>query len=460
MRFFKYSTKTEDEKENAPQESNPTESSEGFSPFWVKIVCIIAALLVWFYVSGDQSTTTEKEFTGVVIAEPNMTPLTKQDYTILNEYIKTVDVTVTGTRRDISSIKAENIVARIDLSGINSPGEHSVKVDVIEPGNTKIKSVFPSEIRIYVGATTGKIVDVKTVGRNVNMKDSTLKVKQYNHVSNVSVSGPEHEVEKISHAIVEFDLKNEKISRTKEISNVEIKLVDANGNEINSPYITVEPKETDVEIVVNKYVTLPVEPVYSGDFNVTDAGYSQVVEPARIKVFGAPDDIENLKSIGTTEIDRNKIEEEESEYSAQVDIVLPHGVELNGAQPNSVNVTLKREIESKKINVSNVVFINCPTGFVASEREVAFEVELIGNKVDIDRINEDDFYLVGNLSGVKGEGTFEKVKLNVKCNESDILDNGSVSVVGKYTCTVDVKADTVTTPEKNDTASKNVVEDV
>ena len=85
MRFFKYTDKNEPEKQTQEvKEKSRKEKSGGFGSFWAKIVCIIAAFFVWFYVSGDQSTTYERVFSGVQISSVDMTALESRGYTVIN----------------------------------------------------------------------------------------------------------------------------------------------------------------------------------------------------------------------------------------------------------------------------------------------------------------------------------------------------------------------------------------
>lgn len=438
MRFFKYTDKKEPDIK-AEETKVKARERRGFGSFWAKIVCIIAAFIVWFYVSGDQSTTYERVFSGVQISNVDMTALESRGFTVINgNVLTTVDVTVSGTRREVNSIRAEDINAKIDLSGIYSSGEHSVKVDVTAPGKTNVKRIYPSELQLYIGKSIKKSYDIEAVTHNVSMSDSSLKIKECRFsVNEVEVTGPEQELDKVRKAIVDLDFYGEKLSNTVVRSNVTIKLVDENGDEVTSPYITLSHRETNVEVVVNKYATVPVKPKYSDPaFKVKEAGYSENVDPETVAIRGTPEVVDGISYIETSPIDSAEVK---NGYSTEVNLIIPQGAELDGVARKKAFVILRRENGTAQIKVGNILFMNVPEGFEATSDEKEITVSVSGNLEAVEKLNERNLYLVADLSSMTEAKTYNNVKLKVACNGYDILENGSVSVDGSYTCTVTLK---------------------
>ncbi len=433
MRFFKYSDDGQG-KNGQSSEVKTSRGSKGFSSFAAKIVCVIAAVIVWFYVSGDQSITYEKEFRGVEI-KYNMGALNEKGYTIISGKNTTVDVTVTGTRREVNSISAEDIVATIDLSRINTSGEYSVEIEVTAPGNTNVKDVYPYELKLYIDTPTKKSFKVDVDVHNVAMSDSTLKIRNYIlSVGEVWVTGPEEEVNKIAGAKVDLDFSGERISDSVSRTGVMIKLYDKDGKIYNNAYVEQDEQTTNVDVIVNKHITVPINPKYSGGFDADNAGYSEIVEPRQVSIKGAPEVINGITYIETAEIDADDIYGEV--YEKEVGLSFPSGIEADGTAPKSVSITLERTNGKVDVTTANIVFINKSDKLDYTVKEESVKITFSGNLEDIEKLNERNVYMIADLGGISREGEYGNVKLRPHLFGMNVLDNGRVRVEGVYSCTV------------------------
>lgn len=445
MRFFKYSEHPGD---GAETEQNISKKEKRvFSSFFAKIVCIVAAIMVWFYASGEQSTTYEKEFQGVQI-KYDMGTLDEKGYTIINGKNTTVNVVVSGTRREVNNLSSDDIMARADLSEISSSGEYPVKVNVTLPGDTNVKSIYPSELRLYIDIPTQKSFKVDVDTHNIAMSDSTLKIRKFNlSVDEVWVTGPEEEVSKIGGAKIDIDFSGEKLANTVTRSDVTIKLVDTDGKIYSNPYVELDETETNVEVVVQKTVTVPIKPKYSGKFVPGEAGYSETVEPKEITIRGTPEVINSISYVETSEIPSFEITEKIYENDAT--ITLPAGVEIEGNSEKTVKIVLERKNITKSIKTSNILLLNCSDELDYQVEEEEIMIVFSGNYDDVEKLSEKNIYLVGDMTGRTKEGLYENIRLRVMCYGLDVLDNGSVNVDEKYTCTVRAKKKTDNLPAKD-----------
>ncbi|MBR3993937.1 MAG: hypothetical protein IKI97_01490 [Clostridia bacterium] len=434
MRFFKYSDVPGEKKETTVEKT--VRETKGFSSFFAKIVCIIAAIMVWFYVSGEQSITFEKEFTGVQI-KYEMGALTEKGYTVINGKNATVNVTLSGTRRDVNSIKNEDIIARVDLSNVNTSGEYPVDIYVSAPGNTVVKNTYPSELKLYIDKTTKKSFKIEPEAHNISMGDSSLKIRRYDlTVNEVWVTGPAEELDKIAGAKIDLDFYGEKLTSNVIKSNVTIKLVGDDGKVYSNPYVIMDELKTDVEVVVNKYVTVPIKAKYSGKFNIKDSGYSETIEPKELTIRGTPEIIDGISYIETNEINSDEISG--AIYDVTTGITLPGGVETEGTAPKTAKVTLERVNGTGKITTDNIIFINSPAGYEVSLADKEITVTFSGNLEDIEKLNGNNVYLIADLSGITKAGEYTGIRLRVVSYGLDVIENGSVKVDGQYTCTLNV----------------------
>ena len=432
MRFFKYADNTE--KNAGSSGDDKKKRSKGFSSFFAKVVCVAAAIIVWFYVSGEQSITYEKKFTGVEI-KYNMGTLGEKGYKIVSGKNTTVDVTVTGTRREVSEMTVEDIVARADLSNISNAGEYPVKINVSTPGNTNVKDVYPYELNLYIDTPVQKSFVVNVEMHNLAMGDPSLKIRNsILSVNEVWVSGPEEEVNKIAGAKIDLDFSGERITNSVSRTGIAIKLVDQEGNIYRSPYLTLDEQETNVDIIVNKYVTVPVKPKYSGGFDADEAGYSEVVEPGEISIKGTPEVVSGITYIETAEIDADDIRGEG--YENEVGLSFPVGIEADGTTPKNVMVSLERTNGKSAVTTTNIVLINKNPKLDYELDIESVKIIFSGNLADIEMLSDKNVYVIADMGGITREGEYENVKLRPHVFGMNVLDDGSVRVAGVYNCNV------------------------
>lgn len=434
MRFFKLN---ETEVKPVSSVKAPDKKTKGFSSFFAKIVCVLAAVIVWFYVSGEQSITYEKEFQGVEI-KYNMGTLGEKGYSIISGKNTTVNVKVAGTRRDVNNIKAEDIVASVDLSAINTAGEYPVEIDVTAPGNTTVKNVYPYELKLYIDTPTKKAFKVDINAHNVATSDPTIKIRRYIlSVDQVWVTGPEEEVNKIAGARVDVDFSGERIFDSVSRTGVTINLYDSDGKIYTSPYLEMDETYTNVDVIVNKYVTVPIKAKYSGNFTAKDAGYSEVIEPSEVSIKGTPETVSGITYIETAEIDADEISAER--FEKEVTLSFPAGVEADGIAPKSVSVNLERTNGRRAVTTANIVLINKSDKLEYTVDEESVKVIFSGNLSDIENLNEKNVYMIADLSGITREGVYEDVKLRPNLFGMDVLESGRVRVENVYTCTISAK---------------------
>ena len=431
MRFFKQ-TGTKDY--NSDPVKVKDKEKKGISPFLAKIICVVAAVLVWFYVSGEQSITYEKEFHGVEI-KYNMGTLGEKGYSIISGKNTTVNVKVSGTRRDVNNIKNEDIVATADLSAINGAGEYPVEIEVTVPGNTTAKDVYPHELMLYIDTPTKKSFRVDTNAHNVATADPSIKIRRYIlSVDEVWVTGPEEEVKKIAGAGVDLDFSGERIFDSVSRMGVTINLYDKDGKIYTSPYLEMDETETNVDVIVNKHITVPIKAKYSGRFSAKDAGYGEIIEPSEISIKGTPETIGGITYIETAEIDADDITSER--FEKEVSLSLPAGVEADGTAPKTVRINLERSNGERTVTTANIVLINKSEKLEYTVLEEDVSVVFSGNLSDIEKINEKNVYLIADLGNITRNGVYEGVRLRPNLFGLDVLENGRVRVEGVYSCTV------------------------
>ncbi len=111
----------------------------------LKLLALAITLVAWFAVTGQNKPVTIRTSVQLNLIRPD-------NLEISNDPPKTVDVLLTGSRRDLEWISTPNLVATVDVSD-QKPGERVVRlsterVDMDLPEGVKIESFQPSTIPI------------------------------------------------------------------------------------------------------------------------------------------------------------------------------------------------------------------------------------------------------------------------------------------------------------------------
>ena len=319
----------------------------------LKIISVILAFILWFYIVSINSPISEKQFTGIPIQIINNSDI----YSVYDEYNGTIDITVTGKRTDISKITSDDFEAIIDVSNVTEPGKQSFNITLEVPNGIEVKKQSLNSVSLYVGIKTETSVPV-TVDMNnaVYTLDKNLEIDKSGittSVNSVNVSGPDDIIKNIDHASVSpGDMGN--LSSSVKITS-EITLVDKDGNAVESPYINYDNSTVTINIPVVTEKTLPLSVSYKyGFFN--DDNTDITVYPENIKVKGEVSVLNEFDEINILTID----EKHTTTSEIQTSITMPEGIE-NISDYTSAIVNINYiSTDTKEVRITDFSNINNP----------------------------------------------------------------------------------------------------
>ena len=393
-----------------------------------KILCVLAAIILWFYVVMTDTTTDEKVFSGISVDIRGRDRIEDTlGLTIISGYDLTVDVTVKGPRADINRLTVDDVKAYIDMKTVDGAGEYTLTIRTSLPNGITAGALSANYMTIYVDKRTTISVPVKIVTSQVIEADFTMGTPEPS-IETVNVSGPEEVLRTIDHAEASFDLG--RVSKTL-ISTGKLTLVDANGNEIHDPYVRLQTSEVTVRFPVYIYrdFDLKVDTKY-GYYDSTNSRIT--ISPASIQVRGDPDVISSMDSVSLGQIDEKKITGDETKNMA---IMLPDGVEnLSGTTTATVTIT-QIGTTSKKLNVTDINVVN-PNGLEYTLERNSLTVTFRGTKTMLDMLSSRNVSLTLDLGYLnKTSGT---VSVPVTVNVQSTL-SGKVYEIGDYSMNVTIK---------------------
>ena len=203
------------------------------------ILCVFASFFVWIYVMNTQNSDYTKTFSisAEIINEEKL--LDETGFSIFGVPERQISVTIQGKKQDIKKYSEKDFRAYVDVSVINEAGPTSVTVSVETPTTAvKVISVEPKTIAFYADRLVTREIDVK--GCFDNTESCGFPVTP----AKITVSGPETYLNKIdhAHAVIPYDSEGHQISTT------DIRLYDANKQQLSSLYMTVEQETVTVTI--------------------------------------------------------------------------------------------------------------------------------------------------------------------------------------------------------------------
>lgn len=393
-----------------------------------KIISVLLAFILWFYVMTVESPINQEVFRGIPVEV--LLP-TSGELSIYSGYNVTVDVTVSGKKSDLNQISAESFKATADASTYTQAGKYSVPVEIQVPGGFSLvdKSINLLSVYLDAKATASVPVQIKipeyVLSEGLEFGgDSDIEKS----VSEVFLSGPKSILDTVEAALVTIPPLGNVSSTVRASGNVT--LIDANGDPVSNPYVSVGTATVDVRIPVfmTKNITLKV------DFKnkLLNSSNSKVeISPSTIKIRGAVETVSVLENQVISTIDEKSLTSER----LTIPLTLPEGITcVDGT--DTVDVTITHTGTDTKILSVGGIEVKNPSGLKYTLSLDTVNLTLRGVPEALSEITADDISLTVDLSEIKtGAGS---VTLPVKVDINSTYAK-SVYELGEYNVVVTVK---------------------
>ncbi len=263
-----------------------------------KVLSILAAFILWFYVVDLRTTIEEKTISGIPVTIVNFDSETNLDVISGREH--TVEVTVSGIKNDVESISQDDIVVTADMNGIVSSGTYKIDLNVTTPSGISIVKKSTSEISVTVDKTTSKHFPIEVKYRSTDVDASVYEIGDpILSVDSIQITGPQKVVDSIEKMLVTLNM--DVIKDTIDSKGCTVVPVDTKGNAVSSPYIKLNQSAVDVLIPVYKAADVEILPVYSDELNYT-ISYTDF-SPKIVTVKGKVEAVNSIDCIFTETID-------------------------------------------------------------------------------------------------------------------------------------------------------------
>lgn len=293
----------------------------------LKIICLLMAIVLWFFIISEQNPMSEGTYTVPVVVE-NL-----DSQYITSNVPKTVYVRLSGPRNTIINVSPSDIKAYIDLSSAQE-GEMELPVHISIPAGTELAKQSLATADITVDVYTVREIAL-TPHFQGDMKDdvfvSSLKVVP----EKVVISGARRLIRQVEQAVVEIPVQD----RMDDFSLMApIKLYGADGLPVEGLEMT--PWQSNVRVAIGRNAESKEVPVFVntvGEVAPSSALRGVQLSPQTVTVKGDSNIVDTLNRIDLPPVDVTGLTQDKTWKL----IISP----LNGVvfEPDTIEVTAEIE---------------------------------------------------------------------------------------------------------------------
>lgn len=379
------------------------------------VLALLIAIGLWAYVIGETDPQDSKVYREIPIEFINEEVLEASGLAIKDISAELVNVTLKGTRANISHTKPGDITATVDLADA-ALGENQLKINLRVPDEVEIEDKSLNKVTVTVEKRVSKELEIRPLYQgafNSEQEPITVEMSQ----KTVIVSGAESLVAQAdcAQAVVEGG----KVSEQLKTINSRLVPVDRDGKRVKFLKLSARSVQITAELGSTKTVSLEVPVVDSSQREIQ----RKVTVPKTITIKGKSSALEDIDLIKTEPVDISNLTE-----STKIELIpiLPADVRVSGkSEETLVAVVDVEEIEEKKFSFEpeEIELIGLDEGQSGQiGRNGRVEVVVRGSKNSVSQIEKSDIVLSANLTDLE-PGTHQ-VRIEAACSKLQ----GTISV--------------------------------
>ncbi len=401
-------------------------------------ISLLASFLLWIYISTVLRPTAETTVEGIgVNINVQSGILGQMGLSTIEGGETTVDVVISGTRSVIGGVTAEDISISPSLSGVSGAGVYSLELIASNASEKdfEILSLSPNTVSVKFDKYVDKTVPLfyRVIG-DYNIPDEYVQGEIYTSPSEIIVTGPEKDLEDISSAVVQVELRGDYTETIAESGTVVLTDTDGNDLSYNRNEISIDKEKATVFIPVYERKELPVWFRFTNVpdfFDTTAIPYS--LSSDLITVEGERAVLDKYSDLFLGFVDLRSITPENSSFT--FDVTLPEGIQ-GMDDVTSVQLDFNMEnYDSVTFRTNQIQIINIPKGYTVKSNTNQLAVKMVGSKEVLEQLTAKDIIVQIDLSEREINQTGQ-YRMPVKV----LLPNGQAAwAEGSYYITVTIK---------------------
>ena len=316
----------------------------------LKIISLLFAIFLWNYITVQTSPVRQRVFEGQGIILAGESVLQSNGLTLLDRetaLAELVSVQLGVPLNNLTQLNTNTIRVSLDLSGIQTAGQHTVRLDA-RSNIGQVTSIRPDTITIIVEqrvTRTFPLVYNLENNLDTNYEPGTPTLS----VSEVMVTGPVSLVNSVSAAVVTLPVNpgSELITESRPIQ-----LLDSEGNPIENPNLSTDRQDSVVRLAVNMVKTVPVNPenVLGQDKVANGFKLSRVeFSPSEVTLVGSSEVLKGIEKIDIEPQDITGLSESAVFHSR---LIVPSRVKLKGSDMVDITAVISPILDAKAFNMT------------------------------------------------------------------------------------------------------------
>ncbi len=295
----------------------------------LRIFSVVVAILLWMYIVSLNNPQVEIPVNGVDIEIRNQQNIDGNGLEVISVSDTKTTVKIFGRMTEVSAITSDDIKVFVDASEVYSANSYYLSTkSEINSKTVTVTDIGIKDVNVYVDyiQAVEKPIDILIVGEPKNgfVLESAISANE-----KVVVKGPQNIVNKVASIKATLDITN----ANGDYSTVcPVKMYTANGEVINSEYLTVTVSDVSVDVKFNTTKNLPLKIQLPDIINPDE--YDVIITPDTIDVSGQPTLLEQLEFIDIGVLSESSFTTVETNVNISLPVV--DGVKYNDDVKNVV----------------------------------------------------------------------------------------------------------------------------
>lgn len=369
-------------------------------------VSLLVSFALWIYIASVETDEYPVELRGVRVEFTGEDTLLAKNFMITDLDTGTVNLRVSGPRRITTSLRAEDLVARVDVSKLTQPAFTSQQYTVVFPssvnsGDLTVTRRSPDTVNFMVSNIVTNTVPVRGSFDGETAEGVVAESPSF-EPSVIEVTGPEVYLRDVDCAWVSFG-QGETVSSTYSVE-APFTLLNADREPCSIEYLSFSQETVRATLPVQETKTVPLTVDVIWGNSATEANTKISIDPATVKLAGDSALLAGINRISLATIDLTDFT---TTFSDTYTIPLPNDLKnLTGVTEATVSIEIVGT-ETRNFSVTNISCINATEGTQVEILTESITVRLRGTPEALDQIKSENIRAVADLKDyVESTGTF------------------------------------------------------
>ncbi len=376
----------------------------------------LLALFVWIIASNVADPIEERRLTQTIPIQV----MTDPDMVVIDQQPRTARVTVRAQQSVISLLTTEDITLIADARGKNS-GSYTLELDAEFARRVLQSDTQPIQVSVIIDAIRSQQIEIspQIIGEpptGFQRSDPEFDISQ------VLVTGPGREVDRVVAAQAIIDLKDQRATYETFVSLIP---VDETGHTVAG--VTLEPDEVSMEVAITLPENVREIPVVTNiNLGTVPQGYELISFTPDLRTVFVSGDIARLPN--SLETESISLVGQTNDFEITVPIILPPGRVFILGDQQTVNVSIRIEPRIATRDFTNIPVTVSGLAEGLTHQVVTTHVTLFvtGPEAELEDIREEDLRVVLDLTSLT-PGTYDRVPIAYADQVQLDADNISVS---------------------------------